>query len=246
MTTPARPFDFNGAQALVVGGGTGLGAAMAEALAAHGASVCIASRTQRAGARNDWIALDVCEPASVTKALGQLSERWGGVLHIVINCAGINVRNRVEDLSIKEWDDALRANLTGGFLLAKHALSLLRNAGWGRFIQINSVLARTAMPLRASYAANKAGLLQFTRSLAVEWAPYGITANSISPGPFLTDITRGILEDQAAYRKVCERIPVGRFGLPAEIATACLFLCSRQSSYVTGADIVVDGGWSAG
>lgn len=246
MSAPARPFDFNGARALVVGGGTGLGAAMADALAAHGASVCIASRTQRAGARHDWIALDVRHPASVAGAFSELSGRWDGVLHIVVNCAGINVRNRVEDLSTEEWDDALRANLTGGFLLAKHALPLLRNAGWGRFVQINSVLARTAMPLRASYAANKAGLLQLTRSLAVEWVPYGITANSISPGPFLTEITRGILEDQAAYRKVCERIPLGRFGQPPEIATACLFLCSRQSSYVTGADIVVDGGWSVG
>jgi NAD(P)-dependent dehydrogenase (short-subunit alcohol dehydrogenase family) len=181
--------------------------------------VRIASRTRRQNSRHEWIALDVCDAGSVEKAFSALP----APLNILVNCAGSNLRNRVEDLSTAEWESSLRANLTGAFLLAKHALPGLREGGWSRFVQVNSVLAKTA----------------------VEWAPYQITANSISPGPFLTDTTKGILADPAAYRKICERIPVGRFGDPAEIATACLFLCSRGSSYVTGTDILVDGGWSA-
>ncbi|TAK82021.1 MAG: SDR family oxidoreductase [Betaproteobacteria bacterium] len=245
MSAAAPAFDFAGARALVVGGGTGLGAAMAEALVAHGASVCIASRARHAGAAHDWIPLDIGDQHSVISAFDELSRRWDGMLHILVNCAGVNLRKRVEETTAEEWEKVLRSNLTGAFFIARQAVPLLRKAGWGRFVQVNSVLARTAMPLRASYAANKAGLLQFTRSLAVEWAAYGITANSISPGPFLTDVTRGIVSDEAAYRRMCERIPLGRFGSPAEIATACLFLCSKRSSYVTGVDIPVDGGWSA-
>jgi len=240
----AGPFDFRGTKALIVGGGTGLGAAMADALAAHGAAVCIASRTRRAESQHDWVALDVRSEHSVAACFEQLGRRFDGALHAVVNCAGANLRKRVEEAALADWEEVLRANLTGGFLLAKHALPLLRKAGWGRFVQVASVLARTAMPARAGYSSNKAALMQFVRSLAVEWAPYGITANCISPGPFLTDVTRGILSDEAAYRKMCERIPVGRFGSPPEIATACLFLCSQQSTYVTGVDIPVDGGWS--
>jgi NAD(P)-dependent dehydrogenase (short-subunit alcohol dehydrogenase family) len=241
----AGAFDFSDARALIVGGAAGLGAAMADALAAHGAAVCVASRTRRAECRHDWLPLDVRTEPSVIAALEELGRRFDGSAHIVVNCAGLNLRKRVEETSLDDWEEVLRANLTGAFLLAKHALPLLKKAGWGRFVQVSSVLARTAMPARASYASNKAALMHFVRNLAVEWAPYGITANSISPGPFLTEVTRGILSDEAAYRKMCERIPVGRFGSPTEIASACLFLCSKQSSYVTGADILVDGGWSA-
>jgi NAD(P)-dependent dehydrogenase (short-subunit alcohol dehydrogenase family) len=237
----SRPFDFQGARALVVGGGTGLGAAMAEALAAHGAQVAIASRTQRPDARHPWYGVDVRDPGSVEALFSRMSS-----LNILVDCAGVNLRKKVEDISPEEWDSALRGNLSGAFYLARFGLPLLKKGGWGRFIVVGSVLARTAIPLRASYGSNKAGMLHLVRSLAVEWAPYGITANSISPGPFLTEATRGILADKSAYQKVCERIPAGRFGEPAEIVTACLFLASPQSSYVTGADIVVDGGWAAG
>ena len=252
------PFDFRGAKALIIGGGTGLGAAMAEALLSHGAEVCIASRTEttltqrsdelgrRHEARCTWASVDVRDPKSVESLFSTLAARYAGSLNILIDCAGVNLRNKVEDISPEEWDSALRGNLSGAFYLARFGLPLLRKGGWGRFILVGSVLARSAIALRASYGANKAGMLQLVRSLAVEWAPYGITANSISPGPFLTEITKGIAADKAAYQKVCERIPAGRFGEPAEIATACLFLASRQSSYVTGADIAVDGGWAAG
>lgn len=240
MSDSVLPFDFGGARALVVGGGTGLGAVMADALSNHGAEVIIASRTSHPGRRQPWRMLDVCDADSVAQIFADMP-----ALNIVVNCAGANFRNRVEDIGVAEWEASLRANLTGAFLLAKHALPRLKEGGWGRLVQVSSVLARSAMPLRASYSANKAAMVQFTRTLAVEWSHYGITANTISPGPFITDTTKGLVADAAAYRKACERIPAGRFGEPPEIATACLFLCSRASSYVTGCDIVVDGGWSA-
>jgi NAD(P)-dependent dehydrogenase (short-subunit alcohol dehydrogenase family) len=258
MAASPSPFDFRGTSALVVGGAGGLGAAMAEALLAHGAKVCIASRsedklkerakdlTKRSGTDCDWIVVDIGDEGSVQKAFASLSTRYEGGLNIVVNSAGINLRSKVEDLRLDEWESVLRANLTGSYLLARSALALLRKPGWGRFVQVSSLFATRTLPMRASYAASKAGTLHLTRTLAMEWAPYGITANSISPGPFETDMARPALSDPAVYQKICERIPVGRFGKPFEIAPACLFLCSRDSGFVTGADILVDGGWSVG
>lgn len=252
MARTEGPFDFRGASALVVGGAGGLGAAMARALLEHGAKVCIASRSADklgAAARElggcEWVSIDLTQENSVAQAFGELSGRFDGRLNIVVNAAGLNLRSKVEDLRLEDWERVLAANLTGAMLLARAALPLLRAAGWGRFVQVSSLFASRTLPMRASYAAAKAGVLQLTRTLAVEWAPYQITANSISPGPFETEMTRPLMADAAAYRKVCERIPAGRFGKPAELAPALLFLCSRDSGFVTGADIVVDGGWSA-
>jgi len=175
-----NPFDFTGATALVVGGATGLGQAMAEALAAHGATVCVVSRSEdkaRAAAK-----------AIATKTDG--------------NCSSL-----AADLS---------------------------DEGNSR-----------SFPLRTSYASSKGALLQLTRTLALEWAAHNITVNAISPGPILTDMTRPILDNPDAYRQLVANVPLGRFGEPHEVVPACLFLASPASSFVTGADIVVDGGWMA-
>jgi NAD(P)-dependent dehydrogenase (short-subunit alcohol dehydrogenase family) len=251
------PFDFQDATALVVGGRTGLGLAMAEALLSNGATVCIASRSvdqsrspvsewaERFSGRCSYSVVDIGDEQSVTRLMEDVDRRFQGSLNIVVNSAGINVRNPIEKIELAEWQSILTTNLTGGFLLARRAFQLLKQAGWARLIHVNSIFASRSFPHRTSYACSKGGLLQLTRTLAVEWAPYGITVNSISPGPFLTDINRPVLDNPEQYQKFCERIPMGRFGSPAEIATACLFLASPASSYVTGADIRVDGGWTA-
>jgi gluconate 5-dehydrogenase len=253
----ARPFDFSGTTALVVGGASGLGSAMAEALAAHGARVCVAARsadrakqaadrmTASAGVECLSAAADLAEESSV-RALGDAVDRlFDGRLNIAVNCAGINIRNPIERISLAEWESVQRVNSTGAFLLAREMLPRFRRAGWGRLIHVASIFASRSFRGRTSYASSKGALLQLTRTLAIEWAQERITVNAISPGPIFTDMTRPILDDPAAYQQFCANIPLGRFGEPEELVTACLFLASPASSYVTGADIAVDGGWLA-
>lgn len=249
------PFDFRSATALVVGGSSGLGLNMTEALLAHGAKVCIASRSEekvrtsasdladRFEGRCFGVRVALGDESSVASLIGQVGERYGGVLNIAINSAGINIRNPIEKVSLEEWESVQRTNSTGGFLFARGVFPLLKKAPWGRLINVTSIFSSCSFPHRASYAASKGALMQLTRTLALEWAPYNITVNAISPGPFLTEINRPVFTNADNYRKFCENIPLGRFGDPSEIVTACLFLASPASAYVTGADIVVDGGW---
>jgi NAD(P)-dependent dehydrogenase (short-subunit alcohol dehydrogenase family) len=251
------PFDFSGATVVVVGGAAGLGRAMAEALAARGAAVCIVARAEaKARKAADAIAeqsnvpchactADFTDEASVN-ALGEEVDRlFEGQLNVAINSAGINVRNPIERIALSEWESVQRVNSTGAFLFARAMYPRLKRSGWGRLINVTSVFASRSFRYRSSYSSSKGAMLQLTRTLAIEWAGENITVNAISPGPFLTDMTRPLLDDQEAYRQFCANIPLGRFAEPREIVTACLFLASQASSYVTGADIAVDGGWMA-
>lgn len=251
------PFDFSGSTALVVGGATGLGRAMAEGFLACGALVFIASRrtetvqrtveelAQRFEDRSAGLSIDVRDEAMVERCVQQVSEQVGGTLNVVVYAAGMNIRNPLEQVSLEEWESVQRTNSTGALCVAKAALPLLKKAAWGRLIFITSIFASRGFAHRASYAASKGALLQLMRTLAVEWAPYGITVNAIAPGPFLTEMNRPVLNDPEHYKTFCQRIPLGRFGEPREIVTAGLFLASPASSYVTGAELVIDGGWTA-
>lgn len=228
---------------------------MAEGLAAQGASVCVTSRTSdKAAAAADAIAAmsgrpclatatDVRSEGSIKELAALLIDRFPAGLNIAVNCAGINIRNAVQDIALTEWEDIQRVNITGAFLFAREMRPLLKHAGWGRLINVASIFGSRSFPGRTSYASSKGALLQLTRTLAIEWALEGITANTISPGPFITEMTRPVLDKPDAYKRFCDHVPMGRFAEPHEIVTACLFLASPASSYVTGADIVVDGGW---
>ena len=253
----ARPFDFSGATAVVVGGASGLGRAMAEGLATHGARVCVVARdAERARAAAEALtalgggachgcAADVESEASVL-ALGEaLDGAFGGRVNIAVNCAGINVRNPIEKVALAEWEHVQRVNTTGAFLFSRTMYPRLKAGGWGRLIHVTSIFATRTFPQRVSYASSKGALLQLTKTLAVEWAAEGITVNAISPGPFATDMMKPVLADPERAAVFLRRIPVGRFGDPSELITACLFLASRASGYVTGAEILVDGGWTA-
>ncbi|HEY6213560.1 MAG TPA: SDR family oxidoreductase [Vicinamibacterales bacterium] len=252
-----NPFDFSGATAVVVGGASGIGQAMAEGLAAHGAAVCIVSRSEdraraaasaigeRHGGRTSSLSADVSDEASVRRLAGALDLWFDGGVNVVVNAAGINVRNPIERISLAEFESIQRVNITGAFVLARELFPLLRHAQWGRLIHVTSIFSSRSFPFRTSYASSKGALLQLTRTLAAEWAPHKITVNAISPGPILTDMTRPILDNPEAYRQFVSHVPLGRFGEPDEVVPACLFLASPASSFVTGADIVVDGGWTA-
>lgn len=250
-----RPFDFAGATALVIGGASGLGRAMAEGLASHGARVAIAARQlDKARAAADHIAeqtggaLDACSAdltseASVVALAAFIDETFGGQLNIAVNSGGTNIRNPIDDISLAEFETVQRTNITGAFLFARTVHPFLRKAGWGRLIHITSIFSSRSFPGRTSYATSKGALLQLTRTLALEWATEGITVNAISPGPIATEMMKPVMEDPRRAEQFLRRIPVNRFGEPREIATAALFLASPASSFVTGADVVVDGGW---
>lgn len=252
----SKLFNFNNTTALIIGGSSGLGKAIAEALLTNGAHVIIASRDenklQNAMEALQRIAPDKCHsysvdlahPKSVEKLRDKVGTTFKGKLHILINSAGFIKRQPVSDLSLDDWQEMQTINCTGAFLAAKYFLPLLREAGWARFINIASYFAAHVSRNRAGYSASKGGLLQLSRTLAVEWADYNITVNSISPGPFLTEMTKNILTDPKIVAELTALIPLKRIANLEEIVTSCLFLAAPGSSYITGVDIPVDGGWS--
>ena len=250
-----RPFDFGGATALVIGGASGLGRAIAVGLAAHGARVAVAARQlEKARTAADQIAgetggaveacsADLASEASVVALGSFIDQRFDGRLNIAVNSGGTNIRNPIDDISLAEFETVQRTNITGAFLFARTAHPFLRRGGWGRLIHITSIFSSRSFPGRTSYAASKGALLQLTRTLALEWATEHITVNAISPGPIATEMMRPVIEDPQRAEQFLRRIPMNRFGEPHEVATAALFLASPASSFVTGSEVIVDGGW---
>src|SRR5262249_28436599 len=202
-----RPFDFSGATALVIGGASGLGRAIAEGLASHGADVAIAARQlDKAGAVAGEIAAqtggtvracsaDLTSEASVA-ALGPFIENtFGDRLNLAVNSGGTNIRNPIDGISLAEFETVQRTNITGAFLFARTVHPYLRKAGWGRLIHITSIFSSRSFPGRTSYASSKGALLQLTRTLALAWSTVGFTVNAISPGPIASDMMLPLIED---------------------------------------------------
>jgi NAD(P)-dependent dehydrogenase (short-subunit alcohol dehydrogenase family) len=258
---PARPhvidlFRLDGRSALVTGGTRGLGRVMAEALAEAGASVCITSRSIDAartateeiaatsGARVEGIEAEVTTADGVNR-LVDVAHRDFGHVDILVNNAGVNIRGAVGELSESDWDTVLDTNLKGVFLLSRAFGPAMCERRWGRVINISSMLAAIGLPGRGPYAASKAGVVGLTRVLALEWAACGVTVNAICPGPFATEMNRQLLEDPEKYAAFVQKLPVGRWGELHEIKGIVVFLASEASSFVTGAALAIDGGWTA-
>ena len=252
-----KPFDFEKSTALIIGGGSGIGKEIALALCGHGANVVIAGRGEdklavTAKEINDvaeghcsYYVVDVTSEISVDKLISSVNIKFGGKLNILVNSAGTNIRAPIEDVSLADFQEVIDTNLTGTFLATKISQPLLQAADYGRVINLASIFSSVSYPDRLSYASSKAGVLLFSKTIALEWALHGITVNTISPGPLLTEINKKVLEDKENYDKFCERIPMRRFGESYEVVTAALFLASPMSGYVTGSDIIVDGGWTS-
>ncbi len=252
-----EPFDFTDTTALVIGGGSGIGREIAHALCDHGAKVIIAGRTaakldrfvaelrDRGDTCCTGVAVDVTSEDSVNTLMRQVDAVFPAGLNILVNSAGINIRSPLNQTRLEDFRAVIDANLTGTFLATQAAYSRLKKAEFGRVINLASIFSTVSYPHRVNYASSKGGVLMLTKTLAVEWAQEGITVNAISPGPLLTEINQKVLDDPENYAKFCERIPMRRFGQPEEVITSALFLASRYSSYVTGADIRVDGGWTS-
>jgi len=247
--------DYRGKVALVTGGGSGIGRATCEIFAERGGAVVVADLKEAAakatvesiagkGARAEAIRCDVTRWADVQAAV-DMARRAFGRLDVVINCAGILRGSRLEDTSEEEWNEVLRVNLTGAFLVTKAAMRAMREQGGGAIVHIASRMAIRVKEEHGAYAASKAGILQLTQMAALEGAPHGIRVNCVCPGFIDTPMTRlsgpkdSVDAQFAGWAKVC---PLGRSGRPDEIARAMLFLASGDASFITGVALPVDGG----
>jgi NAD(P)-dependent dehydrogenase (short-subunit alcohol dehydrogenase family) len=249
-------FRLDGRVALVTGGSKGLGRVIAQALAEAGADVAIASRTladcqtaaneivESTGRRAAAFAVDVTSSDEL-KRLAVEIERSLGPVAILVNNAGINIRGSIDELSESDFEAVMATNVTAPFLCAKVFGPKMAQRGWGRVINIGSILSVVSLPGRAPYASSKAAVLGLTRTLALEWATKGVTVNAICPGPFATEMNRQLLNDPVKYREFVAKIPVGRWGELHEIGGAAVFLASEAASFVTGDALFVDGGWTA-
>jgi NAD(P)-dependent dehydrogenase (short-subunit alcohol dehydrogenase family) len=249
-------FRLDGKIALVTGGARGLGLTMATALAEAGADVAItgrsmgpaedASKTIEAATsrRVRAFAADVTSASDVERLVSSIESALGPV-DILVNNAGVNIRGTVDQLSEADWDSVIDTNLKGPFLVARAFGPGMVKRGWGRVVNLGSILGAVALGGRAPYASSKAGVINLTRVLALEWAGTGVTANAICPGPFATEMNLPLLNDPVKYQEFVKKIPMGRWGELDELAGAVVFLASSASSFITGASLFVDGGWTA-
>lgn len=247
--------DLSGKTAVITGGSRGLGEAMAKSLAEAGAQVALVARDRERletvrsaiAERGGTAALfpaDVTKEGEVARVAEAVTSQFGPA-QILINNAGTNIRKNVVDFSLEEFRSVLDSSVTSTFLMCRAFVPGMQGKGYGRILNMTSIMSHVSLPGRTAYSSAKSALLGFTRALALELAHDGITVNGISPGPIDTDMNAPVMNNPEANAQFLAGLPVGRWGKAEEIGSLACYLCSDAAGFITGTDIVIDGGWTA-
>ena len=247
--------DLKDRTAVITGGSRGLGEAMAKALAGAGAQIALVARDRarlelvrddivaHAGRAEVFVA-DVTQEDAVAKLAEAVKARFGNP-QILINSAGINLRKNLVDFTLEEFRSVLDASLISTFLICRAFVPGMKGTGYGRVLNMSSIMSHVSIAGRTAYSSAKAALLGLTRALALELAADGITVNGISPGPIGTDMNLALMRDPEVSAQFLANLPVGRWGKVEEIGALACYLCSDAAGFITGTDILIDGGWTA-
>ena len=247
--------DLKNRTAVITGGSRGLGEAMAKALAEAGAQIALVARdrTRLERVRDDIVsrggsaeifAADVTREDQVVR-LGKLVRERFGSPQILINNAGINLRKNLVDFTLEEFRSVLDASLISTFLMCRTFVPGMKGMAYGRILNMSSTMGHVSLAGRTPYSSAKAGLLGLTKALALELAADGITVNGISPGPIATDMNLELMNNPQVNAQFLANLPVGRWGKVEEIGALACYLCSDAAGFITGTDILIDGGWTA-
>jgi NAD(P)-dependent dehydrogenase (short-subunit alcohol dehydrogenase family) len=248
-------FDLTGRRALVTGGNSGIGEAMARALGLAGARILLAARREteletaaqrirRDGIEAEWITADLTNTEGLQIVADEAGTRLGGI-DILVNAAGVNLRQSFGDVTPQAWQTQIALHLTAPFFLTQALAPHMAERGWGRIVNIASLQSYRAFANSAPYGACKGGVLQLTRAIAQEWSPRGITCNAIGPGFFPTALTAAVFDNPELAQKNAAQTCIGRNGQLEDLYGATVFLASNASAYVTGQTLMVDGGFSS-
>lgn len=248
---------LEGKVAVVTGSNRGIGKGIAIAFAKEGCRIIVNSHEEskechdavteikRLGSDAVFVVADVSKENDVKSLIKKSIEKFGKI-DILVNNAGILVRGSVTDLTEEEWNRQMDVNLKGVFLCTKYCVGqMIRQGKGGRIINISSIAGLVGFPGISAYCASKGGVSELTREVALDCAKYGITVNAINPGVIVTDMTKEMLNDETTKKMLLENTPAGRFGQPEDIGNAAVFLALDESSFITGHNLVVDGGWTA-
>jgi NAD(P)-dependent dehydrogenase (short-subunit alcohol dehydrogenase family) len=248
-------FDLSGKVALVTGASSGIGQRQAQALAAAGASVVLLGRRQQQlddtvarlstlGANTAALAVDLDNREQLAEVAASAALPFGAI-DILINAAGVNLRQAVDDITLESWDQTINLNLAVPFFLARELLPAMRSKGWGRIINIASLQSSRAFANGLAYGASKGGIAQLTRAMAEAWSADGVNCNAIAPGFFPTGLTAPVYQNPEMLERLAGQTAIGRNGELADLDGISVFLASAASDYITGQVIHLDGGFTA-